>query len=596
MVSTNRKILIMSVAAILFAVNFGALAQGSSTTTPSGEFIFGTPIQTTITDLNPLTVSNSVASDIVTEIYANTLLYMWPNGNLTSWLANSWQITEHSNNSETITFHLNPNADWVNGTAVAGQITSKDVKFTFDVMKANSSLDSFGVTKYLYNISTPNNTTVIFNFSKQSNLWLIYLSQQIIIPSAWSQYDSGNLSKIGGYTNMHTPIGQVISAGPFILNSSNSAGVTMVANTHFWMGTPKIAKIIWEEFKSTSTSTEALKTGAIAAEFPSLSDYNSLSTTPNITNVAMPEPWIFNLWMNDGHAPFNNVHFRKGIAYAINKTQIMQKAEDGLGTYGSQNVSFGGLPTLLKSYWANNLTYYGYNVSKAKAEFEKAGYHLNTSVSKQFLVNNTTNKMLTVTIEEPPISDWESAATFIQSNLIAAGINTNVVVAPFSTWGSYTFNQTNFVGMSYFGFVPSFTNPYYDLQDLYGYGSFWSGIYNFTNKSVPSDLNASVTITNNSQLMQSLYPIQKIIDEEVPIIPIGNAYNYYAYNDQMVAGVMANMSITNPLNLMNIYQPTQKSPSSSPNIVYIGGGVVIAAVIIGSIGYMLKKKGKQGDQ
>ena len=170
------------------------------------------------------------------------------------------------------------------------------------------------------------------------------------------------------------------------------------------------------------------------------------------------------------------------------------------------------------------------------------------------------------------------------------------MVAPFSTWGSYTFNQTNFVGMSYFGFVPSFTNPYYDLQDLYGYGSFWSGIYNSSNKSIPSDLNSSVTITNNSQLMQSLYPIQKMISEEVPIIPIGNAYNYYAYNDKLVAGVMANMSITNPLNLMNIYQPTQTSPSSSPNIVYIGGGVVIAAVIIGSIGYMLKKKGKQGDQ
>ena len=252
-----------------------AIANSSSTNNSSGTFIFGSPIDTSVADLNPLTATNSLATILVGEMYATSLGFQWISGNFSSWLAQSWTVTDNANGTETIVFHLNPNADWVNGSRVVGQITSADVLFTFNVMKANASLDTFDVIPHILAMYSSGSTTVTFVMKSQNVLWFQFLALQTIIPSAWAQYDSGNLSKIGGYTNMG-PFGQEIEAGPFILSTITSAGATMVPNNHFWMGTPKIKQFDVEKFSDTATADLALEKGTINAVNPALSDYNAL--------------------------------------------------------------------------------------------------------------------------------------------------------------------------------------------------------------------------------------------------------------------------------------------------------------------------------
>lgn len=600
MANKYHKFFIMSIVVAFLAINFTSIAHASTSPAPSGELIIGTAIETSITNLNPLTTGNSLSSDLVKQMYADNLMYMWPDGNLTPWLASSYTIANYNNGSEAINFTLNSNAEWTNGTNVVGPVTSKDVKFTFDVLMANSTLDATGVTSNLTAVTAPNNTSVDFLFNVSSPLWLLDVTQQTILPAAWAAFDGGSLANIGNFKNMQAGIGKELVAGPFYLSNSNGQGATLSANTHFWMGTPKIGKVFFEEFKSTATSTEALKTGSISAEFPSLSDYNSLSLTANITNVVFPEPWIFNLWMNDQASPFNNTHIRQGFAYAINKQQIIQKAEDGQGSAGSSNTSYGGLPTLLKQYWASGLTYYAYNVTKAKQQITEAGYTFNTTTG--YFVNNTTKKTLTVTIVDPPIADWEAAATFIVSDLQAAGVQASLQITPFSTWGSDVFNLSNFQHgiMTYFGYVPSYTNAYYDLADLYQFdGGANFNVENFNNVSLNKDFNLSSTMTNNTQLKNELYKAQKIIDQQVPVIQIGNAYNYYAYNNKQVQGFMSNLTINDPYNLMQVYAVSSggsSGPSISGGTLYaIIGGVAAAIVIIGGVAYTVSKRRKKDD-
>ncbi len=591
------KLAVMAIVVAFVSLNFVAVATGTTTTTPSGQVTIGTAVSTTITDLNPFTATNSIAADLVQEMYADNLLYMWPNGNLTSWLAENYTVTDHSNGTETILFHLNPNAQWVNGSKTAGQITSKDVQFTFQILMNNNTLNQAegGVADNLTSVTTPNNTTVVFNFNKTSTLWLTYVSQLTILPSAWAKYDSGNPGNIGSFTNMFAKIGQEISAGPFYLNSSSSQGATLKANTNFWMGVPKTQTLYLEEFKSTTASTEALKTGAIGAEIPATSDYNSLSTTPNITNVVFPAPYIVNLWFNDNAAPFNNVHIRMGMAYAINKTQIMVKAEDNQGVAGSQNVSYGGLPTVLKQWWASGLTYYPYNTALAKQELEMAGYHYNSTTG--LMVNNTTNANINVTIVDPSISDWEAAATLIATDLQAVGINAVLEVTPISTWANDVFTASNFVNgiCTYYGYVPSLTNPSYDLQELYGYNGGWNA-ENYTNKTVDTLLNQSLSITNQTQLKTTLDKVQKIIDEQVPVVQIENAYNYYAYNNNEVRGFLSNISIFNPYNLMQVYPVVSSNNNGSAGLSALDYGIIgaVVVVVIGGIaGYAISKNKKK---
>ena len=591
MADFRTKIIVSSIALVMVLLAFASLpgVNASSSSGPTGEFTFGTPISTSVSNLNPLTATNSLATILDGQMYADSLGFQWTNGNVTPWLANSWTITYNSNGTENITFNLNPNADWVNGTSVVGAITSKDVKFTFDAIIANSSLDTYGIGPYISSIYAPNNETVSFLFKDQSTLWFDYIATQTIIPSAWSIYDHGNVSRIGSYLNMG-PFGQEITAGPFILKDITASGGTIIANTHFWMGVPHIETIFVEKFSSTADADLSLEDGSIGGSFPSLSDYESLSTYPAITNVKQVEPWTFYLWMNDTLSPYNNVHIRRGFAYAINKTQIMQKAEDGLGSYGQGNFSFGGLPTVLKSDWAPNLHYYSFNVSMAEMEFEKAGYHMNSTTG--YFDNNTTNKQLSVNIVEPPVSDWEAAGNFIVSDLNAAGVYATLTNVPFSTWGSDVFTS-KFTNMTYFGYVPPFANPYLQLQMPYDYNGVWN-FEHFSNKSLNAYFNSTVT-SSQSNLVSNLYPVQQLIDSLIPLIPIGNANNYYSYNHNVVQGFIPNLTMDNPLNFMTIHA-VSKISTTNYNLYYEIGGIVAVIVIIGGVAGYYVSRGKKKEE
>lgn len=594
----NKKTFTLLIFAVVVVLMLSELpftsnsSQTPATTSPSGTFIMGTPLSGTIDNLNPLTVDNDVATSIDKVIYSDSLGHMESNGSLMPWLANSWNITYLANGSESITYHLNDKACWFQGDKAIGHITSRDILFTFDVIKANATLDGNGIDPYLYNISASNNYTVTLSFNSTSLMWLIYTSTQVIIPHQWATYDKGNLSNIGSYTDMAKSCTDLITAGPFYLSSQNSQGAIMKAEQGFWLGSPKIAKFYLEEFKSTTDMTEALETGTIDAEFPSLSVYDHLKTVSGINNVIEPEPWTFFLWVNNVNAPFNNVHVRRGMAYAINKTQVMIKAEDGLGSWGAKDVSFGGLPTVLQSYWASNLTYYSYNPSLAKAEFEKAGYHIGTN---GYFVNNTTGQTLNATIVEPSISDWDASATFITNDLKAVGFDVTYKVVPISTWATDVFTEKNFHYMTYFGFVPAFTNAYYTLYQLY---YTYDGNYNvetYSNSTIDHLLNESLVAKTTGQQKAYMDKIQKAVDSAVPIIPIGNAYNYYAYSTSKITGFNSNYTMDSPINLMNIHVPTT-TPKSSFNIYYIIAGIVAVIAVISALGiFMSKKKAKRDE-
>ena len=605
---TGLRLAAALVVVAFVAMGFSAALPGSHAATTSssgGTFIFGSAVDTSVADLNPLTASNSLASILVTDMYATHLAYQWPSGNFSSWLASSWSTSNNANGSETITFHLNPNAVWVNGTTPAGQITSQDVAFTFQILKDNQTLDFNGITPVITSIATPNNTTVTFYLSSQNILWFQYIATQTIVPYAWSAYDHGKPGNIGGYTNMG-PYGQEITAGPFVLSNINVAGAELKPNPHFWMGVPHIGTYYVQKYTSTATADLALEKGAISAVNPALSDYNALTTQSNITNVKEAAPYVFYLWMNDKVAPFNNTNFRIGMAYALNKTKIMQKDEDGIGQAGKNNMSFGGLPGIMKYAWANNLTYYNYNVTKAKYYFEKAGYHIPNG-SKYFAPNGSSTP-LTFLIQEPSaVADWVASGTTIANELQAAGINAQIDVIPIGTWVSQDLNMSNFIQTTYFGYVPSVTNPYIQLQQAYlGYynstGAFINGGWNFenfTNSTVNHYLNKSKNATNLVQLEQNLSKVQKVIDQQVPMIPMSNAFNYVAYNNARVKGEVSNLSIDDPYNLLQLtvvssppVNTTSTGGLGGNMIYYIAGGIAAVVVIAAVVG--LTMRGKKG--
>lgn len=594
MKNTRKQIFAGLIVGVMIAVAFSTMLSVSNAATVNssgGTFVFGSPVDTTVADLNPLTATNSLASILVKDMYADQLAYQWPSGAFSPWLANNWTVKDNSNGTELITFNLNPNAQWVNGSKTAGEITSADVLFTFQALKDNLTLDAFLVTPHILSMYSQGNTTVDFLMKSQNILWFQYLATQTIIPSAWKVYDNGNPGNIGGFTNMG-PYGQEITAGPFVLSTINTEGAKLLANPNFWMGQPKFSTYYVEKYTSTATADLALEKGDISAVNPALSDYNALISQANISNEKQAAPYVFYLWMNDNVAPYNNTNFRIGISYALNKTRIMAKDEDGIGAAGANNMSDGGLPGVMKSDWAPGLKYYGYNTTMANEMFLKAGYHIGP---QGYYVNNTTGLQAQFLVQEPSaVADWVAAGTTIANELQAVHINAQVDVVPIGTWVTQDLNLSNFKQTTYFGYVPSVTNPYIQLEQAYfGYynntGKFISGPWNYenySNSTVDHYLNLSANTTTQAQLLHNLSKVETILDQQLPMIPMSNAYNYVAYNNALVKGFYDNLSIDDPLNLMSI--TVIKSPvvnftsSSTPTndiYYYIGGGAAVVVVI-----------------
>lgn len=583
---TAGKIAVSFVIALFVGAGFIVLLPGARAQSSGSTYYWGTATSAPLSDLNPLTASG-LPGDVAGLMYQDSLLLELSTGQQVPWLAANYSV---SNGGKTLVFNLNQNAEWVNGSSVVGHITAQDVVYTFDAIMANSSLDTYGIDPYLTNVTELSTYSVQFSFNAAFVMELKYIGIQPIVPFAWHAQVS-NISNLGNYDNLN--IGHEITAGVYTLSSATASAITFVANTHFWKGTAHITNLVIVPYKSSSSMTLSFKAGDLTSEIPAVSDYYALNATAHITNVVQKGPNAYYLWSNDGIAPFNNTYFRIGIAYAINKTEIMNKAEDGLGGQGS----FGGESWVNQSWYASGLPYYNYSVYNAQQMFKKAGLHLQNGFWAY--ANNTTVKL---NIVDPPVSDWMAAATFIENDLYAAGFQVTESIVPFSTWGTDMF-QSNATAqgssISYYGETSPFSDPYFILWNVYSPSSFWDAYtLHWSNSTVNNLLNESSVQTNNpAQELTYLKQAQTIIASQVPGVLIGDIGSYYAYNNQQVTGINGTHSLLNPLNLLSMKAATSASPSTvSSSIYYIVGGIVIIVIVAGVVLAYSRSRKKKKDE
>lgn len=579
----KRKVLtIIMVSVFVFGLFMASIPTSAQTTyvkKSGGIFVLGTVEDELVSTLNPL-VASGLGGDLDTLIYADSLLYEFDNGSYIPWLASSWSIT---NGGKTIQFNLVKNAYWMNGTQKAFPLTSQDVKFTFEVLAANTSLDVNGVSPFIANISTPNNYTIIFNLTQPNVMMFYFIGSQVIIPSEWAKYVT-NISQIGSYTNMN--IGQQLTCGPMIITSiSQSNYVSMVSNPYFFKGKPNFSgeKII--EYESSSSMIEALQSGEINGTYvdPN-SAYNEINSYPNLKAVAFKDTFDLNLWFDVNVAPYNNSYFRMGLSYAINKTQILNKAEDGLGG----KVSFGGLPWTLSSYYNNSIPYRPFNYSVANHYFELAGLHIGSNGYWDY-ANGTVVKINLIDLN---LADWDAASTLIQNDLIGDHFEATFQVVPTSVWVTDLFSGGAFYVASFFNFGPLFANPWFDLWAEYDYQGYWN-FEHYNNPTLNQLFNESETmVLNPTQFNQTIDEIQGIIANQTPTVPIMGSEVYYAYDVAQVGGFYPNQQLLSPLDSLYAYevQPVTKTTSTSSPLIYGVIAAVVIVVVAVAVGIYLRRK------
>ncbi|MDT7731251.1 MAG: peptide/nickel transport system substrate-binding protein [Mycobacterium sp.] len=231
------------------------------------------------------------------------------------------------------------------------------------------------------------------------------------------------LTNLGGFKGMaivqrkNVESGQIathpVGTGPFAFQGQKSGeSITLRANPAYWAGAPRVSGVTFRFISEPSTALSALQAGEIdwtdsipAQRVAQLKDDDSLTLAVTPSN----DYWYFAL--NEARPPWNDVRVRQAIAYAIDRSAVVQATSYGTAV-GNQLAIPKGNP------WYTPYDTYRHDIDKAKSLLRDAG-----AAPKSL-------DML-VTSEYP---ETVTAAQIIADNLAPLGITVNIRTVDFATW------------------------------------------------------------------------------------------------------------------------------------------------------------------
>ena len=319
------------------------------------------------------------------------------------WLATSYAW---SNGDKTITFTIRQGVKWNNGTP----LTPADVAFTFDLVKANASINSGGLN--LSSVSTSGNTvTLTFPTSQYTNLEEI-AGQAIVPKSQWNGINPGTFTDA-------TPVG----TGPYMLGSFTPQGFTLKKNPYYWQ--PADVQVPTVDFPAYTSNT-----GALNALFNNQIDWTGNYIPGLQKNFVATDPAHHNYWEAAGGDeslepnltkwPTNQLAVRQAMSLAVDRTLLASEGEAGLASPITQS---GGLTLPTFQAWAGPVASATMpttgNTAAAEQVLTKAGF---TKGSNGFFEKG--GKEVTVTIIAPSAyTDMSQVDAIAAQEMKAAGIN-----------------------------------------------------------------------------------------------------------------------------------------------------------------------------
>jgi peptide/nickel transport system substrate-binding protein len=362
----RRGPLVAAIIAVgLLSACSAASTSGGSTSSASGSTtltIEGSPTGPIADNFNPfVSTSPAVLLGASGMVYEPLMQYDYAKpGTVYPWLAtsDSW-----SNADKTLTVQLRKGVKWSNGTA----FTSKDVAFTFTMLKNSPSINSLGIS--FTSVSAPNPYEVVFQFASTAYVqsYNILGGTDIVPASQW-----GSVKNPATFADPN-PIG----TGPYLLSSLASTGMTLVKNPNYWQpGEPKIDKLVYPVFDSNTSANTALESGGIdwAGNFlPHIQQLYKDRDPSQRFYEFVPDRTAY-LALNLTKYPFNLLPVRQALSLALNRPAVIDAGE-----YGEQPAALSptGLIVPEQSSLLNpedaSLSY-ATNVSQALSLLKSAGF------------------------------------------------------------------------------------------------------------------------------------------------------------------------------------------------------------------------------
>lgn len=320
-------------------------------------------------------------------------------GKATPFLATGGKIID----PQTIEYTIREGVKWSDGE----DFTADDVVFTFNLVKENPALDTLGVWQHIDTIESTD-STVTLHLKEADIPAETIINQQLIVPEhIWKDVDDPVK-----WTN-EDPVG----TGPYVIDTFGPNQYTLKKNENYWQND----KVAVEKIVAPASNKQldiVNKGYDWAYSFITDVDKTWVGANKQHNHYWFPPGGTVSLYPNLTKKPFDDVNFRKGLSYAINRDKIAKDAELGYVDGASQ----AGL--LLPNWedWINedipNRGKVEQDTDKALEYFAKAGY-----TQKDGKLVDASGKQLELNITVPNgYTDWLRGMQSAQSQLGKLGI------------------------------------------------------------------------------------------------------------------------------------------------------------------------------
>ncbi len=434
------------------------------------------------------------------------------------WLATSYAW---SNAYKTITFTIRQGVKWNNGTA----LTPADVAFTFDMVKANTAINSGGLN--ISSVSTSGNTVALtFPTPQYGNLNEI-AGQAIVPKSVWSGVSPATFTD-------PTPVG----TGPYMLGSFTAQGFTLKKNPYYWQ--PADVKVPTVYFPAYVSNT-----GALNALFNNQIDWTGNYIPGLQKDFVNTDPAHHGYWEAAGGDeslepnltkwPTNQLAVRQAMSLAVDRTLLASEGEAGLA---NPITEAGGLTLPTFQAWAGPVTSATMpstsNTAAAEQVLTKAGF---TKGSNGYFQKG--GKEVAVTIISPTAyTDMAQVDAIAAQEMRAAGIDATYQGLSVDAWNADVADGQFSVTEHWSNGGISPVNMYNGwLNSTLATGSAAVGDYERLNDpAVNADLATLAGATTVAQQATALVPLEQYIAANLPIIPVTTAPDWFEYNSQNYTG------------------------------------------------------------
>jgi peptide/nickel transport system substrate-binding protein len=453
---------------------------------------YGYDFSSQFTNLDPGKSTGDCDAIAIAPIF-DTLIHKDLGDNLLPGQAASWELGD-----TTLTLHLRPGITFSDGEAFDANAVKLGVQH---LQKDTTYSDLATVTA----IDVLDPLTVKITLKDTPPIELLYAM-------------TGREGMIVAPKSLDTASTHPVGAGPFTFQSfAAGASLSMRTNPTYWdKGAYKFGGIDFTQVGVGPPSVTALKSGAVDMVALQPDSYNGLKTDHSI-GIGVQNTPAYLQFQFRFTPPFDKVEVRKAVEFAIDRSQINQVVQDGLGEVANQSF-----------YKASS----GYNPAVAGL------YSFNPASAHQLLVQSGLPLPIHIDMVIPGgnIASMENQGAIIQQELNAVGFSVSVkrILGSDIEAGYYLSGSGN-------GFAaerPGEPYPPIQIYDQWGSNQFVAIWSKGERADLTSMILAALKATDTNQARQLTQQAEAIVMQQALDVPIAFAPQLMGYTTSTVGGAV----------------------------------------------------------